>query len=447
MASLKEPAALLETILKKARGLGASAADALLVEHVGLSVPYRLGRSEGIERAESTDLGLRVFVGHRQAVVSTTDLSEASLDMLAERSLAMAKTVPEDSFCGLADPQELANEFPDLDLADPTEPSPQELMRRAKTAEEAALAVKGVTNSEGAEAGWQRNCVTLLSTNGFSGHYTVTRSSIAASVLAGTGTEMERDYEYASAHHTQDLESPEVIGRQAGERAVRRLHPRKVQSAAVPIVYEPRVANSLLHHFASAINGSAIARGTSFLKDCLGGRVFPEGVSIVDDPHRPRGLASRPFDGEGVQNQRRYLVKDGMLETWLLDVRSARQLGLHSTGHAARGISSPPSPAPTNLYLEPGRVSRESLLGDIGEGLLVTELIGMGVNGVTGDYSRGAAGFWIEKGEVVYPVGEITIAGNLREMFQNVTAANDLEFRHGTDAPTLRVDGMMVAGV
>ncbi|MCE2510599.1 MAG: TldD/PmbA family protein, partial [Alphaproteobacteria bacterium] len=382
MAPPKEPAALLETVLKKASSLGASAADAILVAHTGLSVPYRLGRSEGIERSESTDLGLRVFDGHRQAIVSTTDLSGAALDMLVERAMAMVKTVPEDSFCGLADPEQLVRETADLDLAETAEPSPEALLQQASSAEEAALAVEGVTNSEGAEAGWQRNAVTLLGTNGFHGHYTVTRSGIAVSVLAGTGTAMERDYEYASALHRQDLESPESIGRQAGERAVRRLHPRKVPSATVPIVYEPRVANSLLRHFASAINGAAIARGTSFLKDGMGKRIFSEGISVVDDPHRSRGLASRPFDGEGVRNERRYLVKDGRLETWLLDSRSARQLGLSSTGHAARGISSPPSPSPTNLYLEPGKVSRESLLGDIEKGFLVTELIGMGVNGV-----------------------------------------------------------------
>ncbi|MGB1546921.1 MAG: TldD/PmbA family protein [Alphaproteobacteria bacterium] len=447
MAALQDPAALLETVLKRATRLGASAADAVLVEHTGLSVPYRLGRSEGIERSESTDLGLRVFSGHRQAIVSTTDLSPASLDTLAERAIAMVKTVPEDSYCGIADPEQLVREWPDLDLAETVEPSPETLMAEAKSAEAAALAVEGVTNSEGAEAGWQRNAITLLGTNGFHGQYAVTRSGIAVSVLAGTGTAMERDYEYASVLHREDLESPEAIGKRAGERAVKRLRPRKVPSAAIPIVYEPRVANSLLSHFASAINGAAIARGTSFLKDCMGKRIFPEGVSIVDDPHRARGLASKPFDGEGVRNQRRYLVKDGVLETWLLDLRSARQLGLASTGHAARGVSSPPSPASTNLYLEPGKISRESLLGDIEAGFLVTELIGMGVNGVTGDYSRGAAGFWIEKGEIAYPVSEVTVAGNLREMFQNVTAANDLEFRRGTDAPTLRVDGMMLAGV
>lgn len=447
MPSDQDARARLDALLKKVRALGASAADVVQVEHASLSVPYRLGRSEGRTRAESRDLGLRVFFGHRQAIVSTTDFSEAALDVLAERAVAMAKAVPEDPYCGLAAPEELGEAAGDLDLEDPVEPELEALMALAQRAEEAALAVPGVTNSEGAEAGWQRNRVTLLATNGFSGGYAVTRHGMGVSVLAGSGTEMERDYDMASALYGEDLPAPETLGRQAGERAVQRLHPRKARSASVPIVYDPRVASSLLGHFVSAINGAAIARGTSFLKDCLEKPVFSEGVQIVDDPHRRRGLASRPFDSEGIGNRRRHLVENGTLKSWLLDLRSARQLGLRSTGHAARGISSPPSPNATNLYLEPGRQSPEALLADIDQGFYVTELIGMGVNGVTGDYSRGAAGFWIEKGARAYPVSEITIAGNLREMFRHLTPADDLEFRFGTNAPTLRVDGMMVAGV
>ncbi|PCJ59099.1 MAG: modulator protein [Rhodospirillaceae bacterium] len=447
MPSFQDASGHLEALLKKVRSLGASAADAVLVEQESLSVPYRLGRSEGLERAEVMDLGLRVFFGHRQAIVSTTDCSKASLETLAERAVAMAKVVPEDPHCGLAEPEELAGSPPDLDLCDPDVPDVEQLMARARQTEEAARAVSGITNSEGAEAGWQRSDVTLLGTNGFSGAYTVTRHGLGVSVLAGSGTEMERDYGSSIAHHGQDLEAPEAVGRQAGERAVARLHPRKVPSAAVPVVFEARVAGGLLGHFASAINGAAIARGTSFLKDCLGKRIFPKNMRIVDDPHRPRGLASRPFDGEGVGNSRRDLVENGVLKSWLLDLRSARQLGLRSTGHAGRGISSPPSPGVTNFYLAPGDVSREALLKAIDNGFYVTELIGMGVNGLTGDYSRGAAGFWIEKGEIAYPVSEITIAGNLRDMFCNLTAADDLEFRYGVNAPTLRVDGMMVAGV
>lgn len=447
MQETKDAIGRLDALLKKVRALGASAADAVFVEHASLSVPYRLGRSEGLERAESMDLGLRVFLGHRQAIVSTTDFSQASLASLAERGVAMANAVPEDPYCGLAAPEELAGTPPDLDLYDPVEPTPEDLMAQACQAEDAALGVAGITNSEGAEAGWQCNRVTLLGTNGFSGAYGVTRHGLGVSVLAGSGTEMERDYESASAHHGADMADPQDVGRRAGERAVRRLHPRKVPSGAVPIVYDARVSNGLLRHFSAAINGSAIARGTSFLKDCLDEPVFSKNVQIVDDPHRPRGLASRPFDGEGVGNQRRTLVENGVLKTWLLDLRSARQLGLRSTGHAGRGISSPPSPGPTNLYLEPGTLSPDALLADIEAGFYVTELIGMGVNGITGDYSRGAAGFWIEKGARTYPVSEVTIAGNLREMFRNLTPASDLEFRYGTNAPTVRVDGMMVAGV
>lgn len=447
MAAVPDAMGLLEAALKKARALGASAADALLVERASLSVPYRLGRSEGVERAESTDLGLRVFVGKRQAIVSTTDLSKASLETLAERAVAMAKTVPEDPFCGLAEPAALARDIRDLDLCDGFEPAVEDLLEKARAAEGAALAVAGVANSEGAEASFRRSRVALLATNGFSGAYTATHFGLSVSVLAGSGTGMERDYEFTSARYAQDLEPPETVGRKAGERTVRRLHPKKLRSATLPIVYEPRVAGSLLRHFAGAINGAAVARGTSFLKDAMGTRVFAAGLRIVDDPYRRRGLASRPFDGEGVAGARRALVEDGVLASWLLDLRSACQLRLATTGHASRGISSPPQPASTNLYLEPGSVSPEALLGDIPQGFLVTELIGMGVNGVNGDYSRGAAGFWVERGEIAYPVSEVTIAGNLREMFRNATPADDLIFRFGTDAPTLRIDGMTVAGL
>jgi PmbA protein len=438
---------LLADLLRRARRAGADAADAVLVGSAAISHARRLGKLEKLERAESRDLGLRVFLGRRQAIVATTDMSAKALDELAERAVAMARVVPEDPFCGLADPDQVFRGRPaDLDLNDPAEPPAERLIALAQAAEEAALAVKGVTNSEGAEAGWSRSTVALAASNGFAGAYAVSRHSLSVSVLAGAGTGMERDYDFSSAVHGSDLQDAAALGRAAGERAVRRLNPRKVKSVSVPVVYDRRVAGGLIGHLAGAISGPAIARGTSFLKDMLGKKVFADGVTITDDPHRRRGLRSKPFDGEGLANARRAVVERGVLATWLLDLRSARQLKMASTGHAARGIGGPPAPAPTNLYLEPGERTPAQLMADIRQGFLVTELLGSGVNAVTGDYSRGATGFWIEDGVPAYPVSEVTIAGNLKDMYLRLAPANDLEFRYGTDAPTVRVEGMTVAG-
>ncbi len=441
-----DPAALLDELIQRARRSGADAADALMVESASLSLAYRLGEPEKLERSESRDLGLRVLIGKRQAIVSSTDISPGALAELVERALAMAGSVPEDPYCGLAEPDQLASAWPRIDLCDKEEPAAEILVERARAVEEAARSVAGVTNSEGAEAGWSRSQATLAASNGFTGTYPVSRHSFGVSVIAGAGTEMERDYDFSSAVYGRDLEAPAEVGRRAGERAVKRLNPRKAATARVPVIYDRRVAGSLLGHLSGAINGTAIARGTSFLKDKLGQRIFPAGLRVMDDPHRRRGLRSKPFDAEGIANRPRRLIDDGVLTTWLLDLRSARQLGMASTGHAARGTSSPPSPATTNLYLAPGETTPEALIGGVLQGFYVMELIGFGVNGVTGDYSRGAAGFWIEHGELAWPVSEVTIAGNLKDMFLNLVPANDLVFRHGTDSPTVRVDGMTVAG-
>ena len=444
--SLTDPLDRLGGLIARAQALGADAADAVLFDSRSLSITWRLGVSEGIERAESRDLGLRVIVGQRQAIVSSTDLSDAALDELAERAVAMAKTVPDDLYCGLADPDRLAAEIPDLDLADDAEPAPAQLAGLAGACEDAARAVEGVTNSGGAEADWSRTEIALVGSNGFAGGYAASRGSVGVSVLAGEGTAMERDYDYAMARYLADLEDAAAVGSRAGRRAVARLKPQKMTTGKRAIVYDPRVANGLLRHFAGAISGAAIARGTSFLKDRLGSRVFAPGLSLREDPLRPRGLSSRPFDGEGVATSARELIADGVLTTWLLDSRSARQLGLKTTGHASRGTASAPSPGATNLTLEPGAQTPAALIGEIDDGFYVTELIGMGVNGVTGDYSRGASGLAIVKGELAHAVSEVTIAGNLKDMFAAITPANDLEIRYGTDAPTLRVDGMTVAG-
>ncbi|MDR6769983.1 metallopeptidase TldD-related protein [Azospirillum sp. BE72] len=438
---------LLDDLIAKARAAGADAADAVLFDSASVSLAQRLGKTEKLERSESGDLGLRVFVGKRQAIVSSTDRSTKALDELVERAIAMARVVPEDGFAGIADPEQLARSWPDLDICDSEEPSSETLIERARIAEEAALAVEGVTNSEGADAGWSRSTIAIAASNGFAGTYGVSRQSLSASVIVGTGTGMERDYDYDSKVYGADLRDAAEIGREAGERAVRRLNPRRVKSCKVPVVFDPRVSRGLLGHLTGAISGPSIARGTSFLKDKMGQRIFAPSITIVDDPHVKRGLRSRPFDAEGVEVKRRTLIEDGVLTTWLLDLRSARQLGLQTTGHAARGTSSPPGPAPANVYMAAGKRSRADLLAEIKDGFYLTDLMGMGVNGVTGDYSRGAGGFWIENGQIAYPVNEITIAGNLKDMFLNMEAADDLELRFGMDAPTVRIDGMTIAGM
>jgi PmbA protein len=446
MASPDDILDFLADLLAKARRAGADAADAVFVEGASISHARRLGKLEKLERSEGQDLGLRVFVGRQQAIVSSSDRSAGAVAELIARAVSMARAAPPDPFAGLADPSEIARDLPDLDLLDPVEPEATLLVERARAAEEAALALPGITNSEGAEAGWGRTRVALAATNGFAATYARSSHSVSASVIAGTGTGMQRDYDYSSVLHAADLDDPARIGRRAAERTLARLNPRKIETCKLPVVFDPRVSASFVGHLASAVNGAAVARGTSFLKDAMGKRILPAGTAIVDDPFRRRGLASKPVDGEGIAPQRREIVSDGILTTWFLDLRAARQLKLRSTGHAARGTTSPPGPAPTNLYLAPGTASRADLIRDVGRGLYVDEFIGMGVNGVTGDYSRGCSGFWIENGELAYPVSEITVAGNLKDMFLAMTPADDLTFKYGTNAPTLRIDGLTIAG-
>jgi PmbA protein len=438
---------LLQDLVAKAKAAGADAADAVQVDSVSLSVGVRLGALERLERSESGDLGLRVLIGRRQAMVSSSDRSPDALAELVDRAVAMARLVPEDPYGGLADPSELATSFPDLDTCDDHEPSAETLLDMVHRAEDAARSVSGVTNSEGADAGWGRSEVAFVASNGFAHAYAVTSGSLSAAVLAGQGdTGMERDYDYTAAVHMGDLRAPEDVGHEAGRRAVRRLGGRKMKTCQVPVVLDPRVSRGLLGSLVGGINGAGVARGTTFLKDKMDQRVFAPGIRIVDDPHRRRGMRSRPCDGEGVATRRIDLVEDGVLRTWIMDCRSARQLGLKTTGHASRGTSSPPSPSASNVYMEPGHLTVAEMVGDIPSGFYVTELFGQGVNGVTGDYSRGAAGFWIDGGEIAFPVSEVTVAGNLKDMFLNLTPANDLVFRYGIDCPTIRIDGLTVAG-
>jgi PmbA protein len=448
MSSLLDQSALTdlaERLVAAARRAGADAADALALRSVSLAVEVREAAIEESERSEGDDVGLRVFVGRRQAVVSTNDI-KADAAELAERAVAMARAAPDDPFAGLADPDRLAHHFPDLDLLDPNLPSVAELEERARRAESAALAVRGVTTSGGASASAGIGGMVLVTSHGFRGAYLSSGQSVAMTAIAGEGTAMERDYDYSSTVHGADLQSPEKVGRVAGERAVERLNPRKVKSKRVPVVFDRRVAGSLVGHLASAVNGTAVARKTSVLKDRLGERLFRPGIHVLDDPHRLRGLRSRPFDAEGVATKRLAVVEDGVLASWLLDSATARELGSATTGHAQRGVSSAPSPGPSNLHLAAGGDTPEALMADIAEGFYVTDLIGVGVNYVTGDYSRGASGFWIENGKRSYPVSEVTIAGNLIDMFQALFPANDLEFRFATNAPTVRVEGLTVGG-
>ena len=434
-------------IVARAVRAGVDAADAVFAADASTEISVRLGKLEDVGRSESEDLGLRVFVGRRSASVSTSDLSPEALDALVERAVAMAREAPEDQWAGLAPEDRLMNGAPPLlDLDDGGAVSPAELREAALEAEEAARAVAGVTNSEGGGASASRSVWALATSHGFGGGYATTGYGLSASVIAGEGSGMQRDYGFHSARHRSRLDTPAEIGRLAGERAVARLNPGKVESAALPVVFDPRVGAGLLGHLVGAISGQAIARRTSFLLDALGTKVFAEGVTVSDDPHRPHGLRSRPFDGEGLPVSPCDIIREGVLETWLLDSAAARQLGLEPTGHAARGVGGAPGVTTSNLYMHAGQVPVETLIGDIMRGVYVTELIGQGVNGVTGDYSRGAAGFLIENGKITRPVAEFTIAGNLKDMFLNLTPANDLEFRYGTNVPTVRIDGMTVAG-
>jgi PmbA protein len=447
MLTVDAALARLSQAIDNARRLGADAADAVYVGEASTAVQVRLGELEDIGRSEGEEIGLRLFVGTRSASVSTSDLSAPALEMVVERAVAMAREAPEDRYAGLApDEQLLRGMAPDLELRDPRDVSAEALKARALEAEDAARAVAGVTNSEGASASASGAIIALATSGGFSGGYATSSHGLSASVIAGEGAGMQRDYAYHSARHAADLDSPAAIGERAGRRAVDRLNPRKLDTGQLPVVFDPRVGSSLVGHLIGAITGSAVTRGTSFLLDKLGEKLFADGIRIVDDPHRRRGLRSRPFDGEGLPTGLTAIIDDGVLTTWLLDSASARQLGLAPTGHATRGVSGPPGSGPSNLHMEPGIISRDALIGDIKRGFYVTELIGHGLNPVTGDYSRGAAGFLIDGGAIGPAVAEVTIAGNIKDMFRQLTPANDLEFHHATNVPTLRIDGLTVAG-
>lgn len=437
----------LEDIIKSALKAGADSADLVYFTGEAESVSWRMGNLEDVERSETSDLGLRVMIGQKSAIVSSSDMSREAISVLTARAIDMAKNAPEDPYAGLADEKFLSmTGRPDLDLHDTHPLSSNQLQELARATEEIALEAKEITNSEGAGASTSHSRIALLNSNGFTGTYQSSNYSLSISLIAGKDQNMERDYAWDSKRHFSDLESPEKIAREAAEKTLKKLNPRKVKTCETPVIFDPRVSNSLLGHLASAINGAAIARGTSFLLEMMDKQVFSDHINISDNPHIIRGSSSRPFDAEGVRNGKLEMIKDGRLVNWTLDSASARQLNLTTNGRASRGTSTPPSPATTNFYMENGIISPEDMIKDIKSGLYVTDLIGMGVNGITGDYSRGASGFWIEDGEIAYPVNEITIASNLKEMYRSLICANNLIHRYGTDAPTILIPNMTLAG-
>ena len=434
-------------LVARARQAGADAADAVYAASSSEAIQVRLGKLEDVERSEGEHMGLRVFIGNRSASIGSSDLTSAALDELAERAVAMARAAPEDRFAGLA-PQDMLTRapFPDLDLYDATDPGPEALRLAAEEAEDAARAVDGVTNSDGASASAGFSVFALATSHGFAGGYCGSSHSVGASVVAGEGADKQRDSSWRQARHRADLLPAGEIGAEAGSRAVARLRPGKLRSGPVPVVFDPRVSSGIVGHLISAMSGSAIARRSSFLLDKQDSALFDPALLIVENPHTLRGSRSRVFDGEGLATRPRHLVENGRVTGWLMDSASARQLGQAPTGHASRGSGGAPGVTVGNVHLAAGALSREDLIADIAEGVLVTELIGQGVNGVTGDYSRGATGFRIVHGEIAGPVAEFTVAGNLLAMFARMTPANDLEWHRPINAPTLRIDGMTVAG-
>lgn len=435
-----------QSLVDQARRAGADAADAVYVGSESQSVQVRLGELEHVDRSEGEEIGLRVFVGKQSASVATSDFSDEALGALVARAIAMAREAPEDPYAGLAPSDLIASgPPPDIDPEDPSEADPESLRTSALAAEKAALAVPGVTNSSGGSASTSASTMALATSIGFAGAFRATGFSNSVSVIAGEGLSMQRDSAWHGARHLADLDPPEVTGKLAGERASARLNPVKPRPGRYPILFDPRVAGTLLGHFIGAITGSSVARKSSFLQDKLGQQLFADGVRILDDPLRRRGLRSRLFDGEGLAVKLVNLVENGVLKSWIADSASARQLGIQPTGHAVRGASGPPGAGPSNLYVAPGNRTRDELLAAFPEAVLITELIGQGVNGVTGDYSRGAAGFMVRNGEIAEPVAEITIASNLLDMFATLEPGSDLEFRRGVDSPTLLVPEMTVA--
>lgn len=434
-------------LLDAAKAAGADQADVLVLAEQSVSIGVSGGELEEAERSEGREAGLRVIVGARQACVSSSDLRTAALSEMAERAVAIAREAPDDPHCGLADPSQIGGHSDPgaLELADPADPlTPEALEEVAREGEDAALSVDGVSQVEQSSAGVSDLTITLAASNGFSGSYRRTNTSVGVSAIAGTGLGRERDYAGETRRYLSDLPGVAGIGRRAAERAVAALNPRKPQGGAVPVLYDERVASGLIGHMISAANGNAITRGASWLQDAMGEQVLPEGIDVFEDPLKIRGQGSRPFDAEGIASRGSAIVENGVLMRWVLDLASARKLGLETTGNARRGVGGPPGPGTTNMTFTQGDRSREDLIRDMGTGLIVTSFIGLSISATTGDYSRGCSGFWVENGEIAYPVNEITVAGNLREMLKSIRPANDADPWKSYAIPSLLVEGLTV---
>ena len=438
---------LLHDVIGAAKAAGADAAEAVYASRQSLSVTVRNGALEEVEREEARDLGVRVFVGKRQAAVSGSDISKDGRAKLIERAVMMARLAPEDPYAGFAPQDRLAKgALPELDLFDAYEPAPEALEDQAREAEAAARAVRHVTNSDGGSSGWSSSDWRLATSDGFAGRHRASGFSISASAIAGEGAGMERGGEGRSVRHHGDLPRAASIGTEAGKRAAQRLNARKLASQTAPVIFENRSAMSLIGPMIGAISGPSVARGVSFLKDKLGQKLFADGVTITDDPHRLRGLGSSPFDDEGVANGVMNLIEDGVLTTWLLNSASARQLGMATTGHASRGLAGPPGVSTANLTVQPGADDLAGLMKSAKAGVLVTSMFGPSLNGNTGDWSVGCSGFWFEDGQIAYPVTEITVAGNLIDIYARLVPGSDLEIRGAANSPSLLVDALAVAG-
>lgn len=435
-----------EELLALAKKAGAASADVIGFDSDNTTAAVRKGKTESVEKSSSQAIGLRVFLGKRKAIVSTTDLSTEALSEIANQAVNMAKLAPEDPYTALAQITDLAKELPSLELYDDTEVSAESLIARATETEAAALDVQGITNTEGADCSVGSYTTALVTSEGFAKEYKTSSHGLSVSVIAKSGDGMERDYDYSSARFLEDIRLPESIGREAARRTLQRCNPKKAKTGTFPLVFDKRVSKNLVGAFLSAINGASIAKGTSFLRDAMGKEVFGKNIQIINDPFRKRGLSSKLFDAEGVKPQRLELIKDGILQHWLLDIRSANQLGLHTNGCASRQLNSNPFPSATNVYMENGTDTIESLIADIDYGIFITETFTLSINTTTGDYSQGASGLLIENGKITTPVNEFTIANHLSQMFANAIPANDLEFTYGVNCPTLRVDNMAVAG-
>ena len=441
---------VMNILIDTALSNGASAADCVLSRSRGLSLTRRLGKDETIERYEDFDTGLRVFVGNKIASVSTNENSEFAIKEVAKRAVDMAKIAPQDDFSLIAS-QETLDEFPidnsiSVDSYDEVEPNIDIIRDRAKEVEDSALSVKGITNSDGADASWGEGETLLMTSNGFFGSSKKSNHSVSVVVIAEKDGKMERDYDYSSKVFGKDLRNSNQIGIEAAKKTLARMGATKPLTGKYPVIFDPRVSRSIASHFASAINGSAIARKTSFLKDMLNKQIANPAINIIDDPFLKRGLGSRLFDAEGLGSRKYTLIKDGILQQWLLDLSSAKQLNLKPSGNAKRGISGPPSPGTSNFMISPGDVTPENLIKNVSEGFFVTDMIGSSVSMITGDYSRGASGFWIKNGELSQPITEATIAGNLKEMFMTLQPANDIDYSHSINSPTLLIEGMTIAG-